>query len=135
MKATSFLNDKRIVVVRVSDSTYHLMSETETERWISDMLRYVAGAGHPVRHIKDGEFSDGRFTNSVTTYSTRPYQEACRNPPVTEEPMRFEFAVDALLDVQAKLRHQGADREAQIADIEDAIDNLYAIREVCRKKD
>ena len=146
MKATSFLNEKRIVVVRVSDSTFHFLSETETERWISDFLHYIAGAGHPVRHLKDGEFRDGDFTNSVRTYKTYPYQEgrtqgeAGRKPPV-EEPLRFEFAVDVLLDVQQKLRHRNfpddpmadteADCEAKIADIEDTVNNLYAIREVC----
>ena len=58
-----------------------------------------------------------------------------------DEPMRFQHAIDILLEEERKLRFRNfsdepleetdAECEAKIADIEDTLNNLYAIREVC----
>ena len=66
---------------------------------------------------------------------------------------RFEHAIDILIKTRETLQKQiftdfsyseyvntinrqyNAQREAQIADIDDAINNLYAIREVCPNKE
>lgn len=46
-----------------------------------------------------------------------------------DAPMRFHHAVDVLIKAQEVVSCQ-----SQIDDIQDAIDNLYAIRETCPKK-
>ena len=73
MKASCFLNSENLVIVKCIDKKYYRMSRSESKAWIADFLRVVAGAGHPVRHLKDGEVRDGHFTNSVGTYAIEPY--------------------------------------------------------------
>ena len=75
MKANCFLNAANLVIVRCCDKKYYQMSASESQAWISDFLREVAGAGHPTRHLKDGEVSDGHFTTSVRTYAIEPYTQ------------------------------------------------------------
>lgn len=58
-----------------------------------------------------------------------------------DEPMRFQHAIDILSAEGRKLRFRNfsdepleetdAECEAKIADIEDTLNNLYAIREAC----
>lgn len=74
MKANCFLNSAQRVIVRCADKRYYQMSDAESKAWIADFLREVAGAGHPVRHLKDGKVHDGCFTNSVAMYLIEPYQ-------------------------------------------------------------
>ena len=62
-----------------------------------------------------------------------------------DEPMRFQHAIDILLAEERKLRFRNfsdepledtdAECEAKIADIEDTLNNLYAIREACPHRD
>ena len=58
MQANCFLNSAQRVIVRCADKRYYQMSEAESQAWIADFLREVAGAGHPVRHLKDGKVHD-----------------------------------------------------------------------------
>ena len=75
MKAHCFLNGKNRVIVRCSDKTRYQMGDSESQLWIASFLRYVAGEeGNPARHLKDGEVSDGHFTNSVASYAIEPYE-------------------------------------------------------------
>ena len=95
MKANCFLNPAHRVIVRCADKRYYQMSEAESQAWIADFLREVAGAGHPVRHLKDGKvhdvgdrgekvsnltgclpYSPRCFTNSVAMYLIEPYQRS-----------------------------------------------------------
>ena len=59
--------------------------------------------------------------------------DADENTEADGSPMRFEHAIDVLIKVQ-EARRQSDDTEAEIADIEDAINNLYTIRETCPNK-
>ena len=58
--------------------------------------------------------------------------DADENAEADGSPMRFEHAIDVLIKAQEAHR-QSDDTEAEIADIEDAINNLYVIREVCQR--
>lgn len=84
MKANCFLNAAQRVIVRCADKTFYQMSASESQAWIADFLREVAGAGNPARHLKDGEVSDGHFTNAVATYTIQPYTTT-GDSPMTHE--------------------------------------------------
>ena len=59
------------MIVRVADGTLHRLTDTDAARWVVDLLVFVGGeAGHGARHVRDGDFTDGRFTNAIQTYDT-----------------------------------------------------------------